>query len=57
MDRKNYFYPDSPKAYQISQLYKPFCLEGDVEFDYIDENGKTQHSRIRIERIHLEEDA
>jgi aspartyl-tRNA(Asn)/glutamyl-tRNA(Gln) amidotransferase subunit B len=57
MDRKNYFYPDSPKAYQISQLYKPFCLEGAVEFDYVDEKGETKHSRIRIERIHLEEDA
>jgi aspartyl-tRNA(Asn)/glutamyl-tRNA(Gln) amidotransferase subunit B len=57
MDRKNYFYPDSPKAYQISQLYKPFCLEGAVEFDYVDERGETQHSRVRIERIHLEEDA
>lgn len=57
MDRKNYFYPDSPKAYQISQLYKPFCLEGAVEFDYEDSKGETQHSRIRIERIHLEEDA
>ncbi len=57
MDRKNYFYPDSPKAYQISQLYKPFCLEGAVEFDYTDKNGEIQHSRVRIERIHLEEDA
>ncbi len=57
MDRKNYFYPDSPKAYQISQLYKPFCLEGAVEFDYVDSKGETQHSRVRIERIHLEEDA
>ena len=57
MDRKNYFYPDLPKAYQISQLYKPFCLEGAVEFDYVDSKGETQHSRVRIERIHLEEDA
>ncbi len=57
MDRKNYFYPDLPKAYQISQLYKPFCLEGALEFDYTDSKGEMQHSRVRIERIHLEEDA
>lgn len=57
MDRKNYFYPDLPKAYQISQLYKPFCLEGAVEFDYTDANGDVKHSKVRIERIHLEEDA
>lgn len=57
MDRKNYFYPDLPKAYQISQLYKPFCLEGALEFDYTDSRGEVQHSRVRIERIHLEEDA
>ncbi len=57
MDRKNYFYPDLPKAYQISQLYKPFCLEGAVEFDYIDKEGNKKNTRVRIERIHLEEDA
>ncbi len=57
MDRKNYFYPDLPKAYQISQLHHPLCLGGMVEFDYTDEQGKPQRGRVRLNRIHLEEDA
>ena len=57
MDRKNYFYPDSPKAYQISQLYHPLCSEGLVKFEYTDDEGKNIASQVRIERIHLEEDA
>ena len=50
--RKNYFYPDLPKAYQISQSYLPLCVNGYVEFLY---NGSI--SRVRINRIHIEEDA
>ncbi|MDM8213002.1 Asp-tRNA(Asn)/Glu-tRNA(Gln) amidotransferase subunit GatB [Enterococcus hirae] len=51
-DRKNYFYPDNPKAYQISQFDQPIGHDGwiDIEVD-----GETR--RIRIERVHLEEDA
>ena len=51
-DRKNYFYPDLPKAYQISQFDLPLCYEGAVTID-TDEGEKT----IRLTRIHIEEDA
>lgn len=52
-DRKNYFYPDSPKAYQISQLYFPVVLKGEVEIEMEDGSRK----KIGVTRAHLEEDA
>ncbi|AMC01685.1 MULTISPECIES: Asp-tRNA(Asn)/Glu-tRNA(Gln) amidotransferase subunit GatB [Aerococcus] len=51
-DRKNYFYPDNPKAYQTTQLWRPIGENGWIE---IEVNGETK--KIRIERLHLEEDA
>ncbi|MGM9650036.1 MAG: Asp-tRNA(Asn)/Glu-tRNA(Gln) amidotransferase subunit GatB [Butyricicoccaceae bacterium] len=51
-DRKNYFYPDLPKAYQISQFDVPICEDGRVDF-YVDGEKKS----CRFERIHFEEDA
>ena len=51
-DRKNYFYPDLPKAYQISQFDVPICENGEVFF-YVDGEKKS----CRLERIHFEEDA
>ncbi len=52
-DRKNYFYPDLPQGYQISQLYHPIVGEGEV----LVEMGDGIARRVRIERIHLEQDA
>lgn len=52
-DRKNYFYPDLPQGYQISQLYHPIVGEGEVIVDI--EPGIAR--RVRIERVHLEQDA
>ncbi len=51
-DRKNYFYPDLPKAYQVSQLYLPICRDGKIE---IEVNGVKKS--IGIHEIHMEEDA
>lgn len=62
-DRKNYFYPDLPKGYQISQLYQPFCVRGFLEV----KEGKPSFlpfaaaraingKKIRIREVHLEED-
>jgi aspartyl-tRNA(Asn)/glutamyl-tRNA(Gln) amidotransferase subunit B len=51
-DRKNYFYPDLPKAYQISQLYAPICRDGQIEID-----AGEYKKIIAIRQIHMEEDA
>ena len=52
-DRKNYFYPDLPQGYQISQLYHPIVGEGEIIVDM----GPGVARKVRIERIHLEQDA
>ena len=53
-DRKNYFYPDLPKAYQISPLYLPICRNGYIEINDSINGGKK---KVRIHEIHMEEDA
>lgn len=52
-ERKNYFYPDLPQGYQISQFQKPIVGEGEIEIDLADGSAKI----IRIERLHMEQDA
>lgn len=52
-DRKNYFYPDNPQNYQISQLYLPICRNGHIDIELADGTTKA----IRIHEIHMEEDA
>jgi aspartyl-tRNA(Asn)/glutamyl-tRNA(Gln) amidotransferase subunit B len=60
-DRKNYFYPDMPKAYQISQYDRPLCGPGLAEAPALDDRGFPDFDappvRVRILRAHLEEDA
>ncbi|WP_224814553.1 Asp-tRNA(Asn)/Glu-tRNA(Gln) amidotransferase subunit GatB [Hasllibacter sp. MH4015] len=57
-DRKNYFYPDLPQGYQISQLYHPIVGEGEVLVELGPDSSGTPTARtVRIERIHLEQDA
>lgn len=51
-DRKNYFYPDNPQNYQISQLYLPICIKGNVEIE-----TSAGRKKIGIHEIHMEEDA
>ena len=55
-DRKNYFYPDNPQNYQISQLYLPICRDGYVEIE-LPEGAGERSKRIGIHEIHMEEDA
>ncbi|MEE3392776.1 MAG: Asp-tRNA(Asn)/Glu-tRNA(Gln) amidotransferase subunit GatB [Lachnospiraceae bacterium] len=52
-DRKNYFYPDNPQNYQISQLYLPICRDGHVDITLPD----GSHKAVGIHEIHMEEDA
>lgn len=54
-DRKNYFYPDLPKGYQISQFDQPICGEGHLDFP--DPDAPSEKLRVRLIRAHLEEDA
>ena len=56
-DRKHYFYPDLVKGYQITQFDKPICENGQVEINMAAPNEAPEMRTIRIERIHLEEDA
>ncbi|MBE6598683.1 MAG: Asp-tRNA(Asn)/Glu-tRNA(Gln) amidotransferase subunit GatB [Ruminococcaceae bacterium] len=51
-DRKNYFYPDLPKGYQITQAQSPFCVGGEVQL-----RGLGYEKSVRLRQIHLEEDA
>src|SRR5271154_6145290 len=61
-DRKNYFYPDMPKNYQISQYDAPLCLNGEVPLSDLaypkdaQRNIQNPNKRVRLVRIHLEED-
>jgi len=57
-DRKNYFYPDSPKGYQLSQFDQPVCLGGSVEIELpgSSRNIMGVHRHVQLTRIHLEED-
>src|SRR6201999_2855980 len=55
--RKNYFYPDLPQGYQISQFDEPVVGEGTVVIEVADKSGGSEEVRIGIERLHLEQDA
>jgi len=56
-DRKNYFYPDLPKGYQISQFDRPLCRAGKLELDLPDGRGGSARRAVSITRAHLEEDS
>ena len=57
-DRKNYFYPDSPKNYQLTQNEQPLCIGGEIEIELADaaRNAAGEHRWVKLNRIHLEED-
>ncbi|MFZ1331009.1 MAG: hypothetical protein WAR83_02405, partial [Flavobacteriales bacterium] len=55
--RKNYFYPDLPKGYQITQDKTPICTNGFIDIPNTRDAGSTNMTRIGITRIHMEEDA
>jgi aspartyl-tRNA(Asn)/glutamyl-tRNA(Gln) amidotransferase subunit B len=54
--RKNYFYPDMPKNFQISQYDEPLCTDGWLDVTFDDRDGQPRQVRVGIERVHLEED-
>ncbi len=56
-DRKQYFYPDLPKNYQISQFDEPIAEEGWIEIEVVEKGQETYLKKIGIERLHMEEDA
>lgn len=56
-DRKNYFYPDLPKGYQISQFDHPVCIDGELIIDVPGQSAPRDRVRIGVTRAHLEEDA
>jgi aspartyl-tRNA(Asn)/glutamyl-tRNA(Gln) amidotransferase subunit B len=56
-DRKQYFYPDLPKNYQISQYDLPIAEHGWLEIELVDSDGKPSRKRIGVTRLHMEEDA
>ncbi|MEZ2230825.1 Asp-tRNA(Asn)/Glu-tRNA(Gln) amidotransferase subunit GatB [Microcoleus sp.] len=56
-DRKQYFYPDLPKNYQISQFDLPIATKGWLEIELVDEAGNSTRKKIGITRLHMEEDA
>ena len=56
-DRKNYFYPDLPKGYQLSQDKAPICVGGSIPVTFKTKEGKTVEKTVKIHHIHLEEDA
>lgn len=56
-DRKQYFYPDLPKNYQISQFDLPIATNGWLEIELVDEAGNSTRKKIGITRLHMEEDA